>query len=345
MDFLDNIRSALAEYKMIEKGDAVVAALSGGADSVSLLYALTELSAELGITVSACHVNHHLRGEESDADMRFCVELCERLGVELRVLEADVASMQQKHESLEECARRVRYDFFAEVSCGKKLATAHNSNDCAETVLLNLMRGTGLKGLCGVPPVRGNIIRPLILCTRREVEEYCSARGLTWVTDKTNLSTDYTRNRIRHIILPEMLKINGSLFGTMNRMEQSLREDSDFLDGMARQALNDAQTTVRLKLPAAEGEEPSWENRPGWKAEALASLPKPVQSRAIKLILNAGGIEPSALRINTARDIIAQGGGKFNPCRGKFFVVKRGVAYIEQSEQHYRKHEKPASIN
>ena len=112
MDFLDNIRSALAEYKMIEKGDAVVAALSGGADSVSLLHALTELSVELGITVSACHVNHHLRGAESDADMHFCKEFCKRLGVELRVLEADVASMQQKHESLEECARRVRYEFF-----------------------------------------------------------------------------------------------------------------------------------------------------------------------------------------------------------------------------------------
>lgn len=111
MDFLDNIRSALAEYKMIEKGDTVVAALSGGADSVSLLHALTELSGELGITVSACHVNHHLRGAESDADMHFCEEFCRRLGVELRVLEADVASMQQKHESLEECARRVRYDF------------------------------------------------------------------------------------------------------------------------------------------------------------------------------------------------------------------------------------------
>jgi len=231
----------------------------------------------------------------------------------------------------------VRYDFFAEVSDGKKLATAHNSNDCAETVLLNLMRGTGLKGLCGVPPVRGNIIRPLIFCTREEVEEYCQSRGLSWVTDKTNLSTDYTRNKIRHIILPEMLKINGSLFSTMNRMEQSLRDDSDFLDDMARQTLSEAETTVRLRTP---GEEDIWELQPAWSAEKLAKLPKPVQSRAIKLILQSGGIEPSALRINTAREIIASGKGKFNPCRGKFFVVRRGAAYIEYAEQHYRKHER-----
>lgn len=321
MDFLEKVRSAAADHKMTEKGDAVVAALSGGADSVSLLYALKELSGELGITVSACHINHHLRGEESDSDMRFCEELCGRLGIPLTVREAEVGSMQLKHESLEECARRVRYDFFAEVSAGKKLATAHTANDSAETVLLNLMRGTGLKGLCGIPPVRGNIIRPLIYCTRDEVEEYCRSRGLSWVTDKTNLCDDYTRNKVRHIILPEMLKINGSLFSTAARMQKNLREDSEFLEGMAAQALEES------RVPG------------GYSAAELAALPKPIQSRAIKLIFSAGGIEPSALRISAAADILAAGKGKFNPCRGKFFVVRRGVAFVEEAEQHYRKHE------
>lgn len=338
MDFLEKIRSAVSDYKMLQRGDAVVAALSGGADSVSLLYALNELSEELGVTISACHINHHLRGEESDSDMRFCEELCSRLAVPLFVREAEVGSMQQKHESLEECARRVRYDFFAEVSAGKKLATAHSSNDCAETVLLNLMRGTGLKGLCGVPPVRGNIVRPLIYCTRADVEEYCVSRGLTWVTDKTNLCDDYTRNKIRHIILPEMLKINGSLFSTMNRMEKSLREDSDFLEDMARQALESSRETISVRRRVSD-EESELVRVNGWSAEKIASLPKPVQSRAIKSILQSGGIEPSALRINTAAEILAAGRGKFNPCRGKFFVVKRGTAFVEEAEQHYRKHE------
>lgn len=322
MDFLENIAAACADYKMIEKGDAVVAALSGGADSVSLLHALKTLSERLGVTISACHINHHIRGEESDRDMHFCGELCDRLGVPLEIREADVPSMQQKHESLEECARRVRYEFFAEVSAGKKLATAHNSNDCAETVLLNMMRGTGLKGLCGVPPVRGNIIRPLIYCTRAEVEEYCRANGLSWVTDSTNLDTDYTRNRIRRIILPEMLKVNGSLFSTMNRMEHSLRSDSDFLDEMAAQKLEES------RCPG------------GYSAEHLAGLPMPLLSRAIRMIFSDGGIEPSALRINTAAQIIAEGRGKFNPCRGKFFVVKRGTVFVMEEEQHYKKHAK-----
>lgn len=322
MEFLEKIALACADYSMIERGDAVVAALSGGADSVSLLHALKQLEGQLGITVSACHINHHIRGEESDRDMLFCEELCRGLKVPLTIREADVPSMQQKHESLEECARRVRYGFFEEVSRGKKLATAHNSNDCAETVLLNMMRGTGLKGLCGVPPVRGNIIRPLIYCTRAEVEEYCRENVLSWVTDSTNLCEDYTRNRIRRVILPEMLKVNGSLFTTMNRMERSLRDDSALLEEMSARALEEA------RCPG------------GYSAEKLSALPKPLQSRAIRLIFSKGGIEPSALRINTAAEILQAGRGKFNPCRGKFFVVKRGVAFVEEAEQHYRKHEK-----
>jgi len=321
MDFLENIAAACADYNMIEKGDAVVAALSGGADSVSLLHALKTLSERLGVTVSACHINHHIRGEESDRDMHFCEELCGRLGIPLTIREADVPSLRQKHESLEECARRVRYEFFAEVSRGGKLATAHNANDCAETALLNLIRGTGLKGLCGVPPVRGNIIRPLVYCTRAEVEDYCRSRGLTWVTDSTNLSVDYTRNRIRHIILPEMMKLNGSLFATMTRMEKNLRSDSDYLEGLAETALEEA------RCPG------------GYSAAALAELPEPLLTRAVRRIFAGGEIEPSALRINTAVAIIRAGKGKFNPCRGRFFVVRKGCAYVERAEQHYKKHE------
>ena len=126
--FIDNIRKAIADYTMLSAGDEVVVALSGGADSVSLLHSLFVLREELGITLYACHVNHGLRGEESDGDMRFCQELCKRLGVELYLLETDVRTAQQKHESIEETARKVRYDFFARVSEGKKLATAHNES-------------------------------------------------------------------------------------------------------------------------------------------------------------------------------------------------------------------------
>lgn len=319
--FTDKVLKAISDCNMLNTGDAVVAALSGGADSVSLLQALILLRERLGITVSACHVNHCLRGAESDRDMQFCKDLCDKLGVELHILTIDVAAKQQKHESLEECARRIRYAFFDEVSRGKKLATAHNSNDCAETVILNMLRGTGLKGLYGIPPVRGNIIRPLIYCTRAEVEQYCADNSLSYVTDSTNLSSDYTRNKVRQQILPQMLAINGSLFDTMSRMEKSLREDSELLESMASQALEKAQKNG------------------GWIASAIAALPKPIKARAVKQILSANGIEPSALRINTTLELIENGKGKFNPCRNKFVLIKRGVLLVEYSVQHYKKHE------
>ena len=318
--FTEKVKKALSDYNMTTEGDAVVIALSGGADSVSLLCAINELSEELGISVGACHVNHGLRGEEADSDMRFCMELCDRLGVELKLLKTDVRAVQRKHESVEETARRVRYEFFAEVSDGKKLATAHNSNDSAETVLLNMMRGTGLKGLCGIPPVRGNIIRPLIYCTRQEVEEYCAARGLSFVTDKTNLCDDYTRNKVRHLILPEMLKINGSYLDTASRMARSLREDSDYLEALADEALEKART---------EG---------GYRAAELAALPKPIYSRAVRRMLMDGGIEPSTLRITMAQEIITAGRGKINPCKNRFVTVKKGLVFVEVQEQVYRKH-------
>ena len=320
MSIRENILRAVADYGMLRRGDGVVAALSGGADSVALLYALNSLSGELGISLSACHVNHHLRGEESDSDMRYCAELCESLSVPLTVCDVDIPSAQQKHESTEECARRLRYRCFEEVAAGRLLATAHNSNDNTETLLLNLMRGTGLKGLCGIPPVRGSIIRPLIYCTREEIERYCGEHSLRYVTDRTNLSDDYTRNKVRHLLLPEMLKINGSLYATVSRATRSLREDSDLLEGMAADALSAART---------EG---------GYLAAELAALPRPLLSRAVKRILSDGGIEPSALRIDTAAEIILRGKGQFNPCRGKFFAVKRGVAHVFEQEQIYKKH-------
>ena len=318
--FYEKIARAISDYNMINHGDAVVIALSGGADSVSLLCAMKQLSEQLGFTLSACHVNHGLRGEESDGDMRFCEELCERLGVQLEILNTDVKGFQQKHESLEETARRVRYDFFAKVSDGKKLATAHNSNDSAETVLLNMMRGTGLKGLCGIPPVRGNIIRPLIYCSRDEVEQFLEENSISYVTDKTNLSDDYTRNKVRHLILPEMLKINPSLLDTISRMEKNLREDNELLEALADEALQSAKS------------------QRGYKTAVLAQQHKPILRRAIRRMLINGGIEPSALRIEMAEEIILAGKGKINPCRGKFVTVKKGEVSIEEQEQVYRKH-------
>ena len=321
-EFVEKIKETVLLYEMISEGETVCVGLSGGADSVSLLTALKRLGGELGFGVRAVHINHGLRGEESERDMRFCEQLCGELGIALEVRRLDLAAAKEKHESLEECARKARYEAFFEVVGGDKLATAHNLNDNAETVLLNLMRGTGLKGLCGIPPKRGNIIRPLIRRSRAEVEEYCRVKGLSYVTDSTNLSDDYTRNKVRHRIIPEMLKINPALPDVISRMTELLREDSDYLEDLAASALADS----------AFGR--------GYRAEELAGLPNPIKSRAVRKILSDGGVEPSALRINTAISLLNKRSARFNPCRNRFFTIRKGICFVERVEQHYRKLDK-----
>jgi len=326
-DFIDKISKTIADYNMLDGVSSVCTALSGGADSVSLLLALNVLSKERGFAFSACHLNHGLRGEESDGDQRFCEELCARLQIPLKAKKVNVAELSYKHESVEETARRVRYEFFHETLSGlgecAVLATAHTANDNAETVLINAIRGTGLAGLCGIPPVRGlgkfRVIRPLLGCTRTDVEEFLAANGQGCVTDSTNLSEEYTRNKIRRRLLPEIMKINPSALDVFGRMCRSLREDNAFLEEIAERSLNETR----------QGR--------GYNALMLHELPAPIRSRAVRRILIEGGIEPSAQRINTAAELLSKRTARYNPCKDRFFTIRKGVCFVENIEQHYRK--------
>ena len=198
----NSVLKAIKQFSMLEKSHNVTVALSGGADSVSLLHILYELRDELGITLSAAHLNHMIRGDEALRDENFARQECEKLGIPFFCERADVPKYAKEHRvSTELAAREIRYEFLSNVSDGL-IATAHTASDNIETIIFNLARGTGLKGLCGIPPVRENIIRPLIFCTREEIEAYCSANRLSYVTDSTNLSDDYSRNKIRHTIVP-----------------------------------------------------------------------------------------------------------------------------------------------
>ena len=167
----DNILRYLRENELIAPGATLVCAVSGGKDSVCLLHVMLSLQKELSITVEAAHLNHQLRGAESDRDEAFVRNLCDSLGVRLTVSRADVLSRcKQTGERVEEAARVLRYQFFE--SLGKPVATAHTQDDNLETVLLNLVRGTALRGLCGIPPKRGRIIRPMLCVSRAEVTAY-----------------------------------------------------------------------------------------------------------------------------------------------------------------------------
>ena len=233
---------AIEQYQMLPPGSRVTVALSGGADSAALLHFLCSLQKERQWTVLACHVNHLLRAEESERDEAFVRNLCESWQVPLTVYREDVATgAKNAGESVELFGRKVRYRRLFQAADGGLVATAHTLSDRAETTWINLLRGTGLKGLCSIPPVQGKVIRPLIFCTREEIESYCQEQAIFYVTDSTNLSTDYTRNRIRHTVIPALRAIQPSFYPVYGRMLEHLEQDEAFLEQTAEETMQKAQ--------------------------------------------------------------------------------------------------------
>ncbi len=206
IDVLDRVKQTIEKHKLITEGDRILVALSGGADSVCLLHVLCTLSKEYGFSVCAAHVNHGLRGAESDGDETFVCDLCKQLEIPLYVTREDVKGYAELYDmSVELAGREVRYAYFNDLLCQyglSKIATAHHADDNIETVLMRLMRGTGVAGLAGIPYQNGAVIRPLLDVSRKEVEAYITEQKLSYRSDSSNESTEFTRNRIRHDLLP-----------------------------------------------------------------------------------------------------------------------------------------------
>jgi tRNA(Ile)-lysidine synthase len=314
------VAEALARYGMLDGCRNVTVGLSGGADSCALLGVLCELREETEMNVSACHINHSLRGAESDRDEAFAVSLCERFGVPVEVYRVDVRGSVVKHESIEEAARRLRYECFgkAREKFGSQLATAHTANDTAETVLMNMIRGTGTKGLAGIPPVREGIIRPLILCTREQTENYCREHSIDYVTDSTNLIDDCTRNRIRHKVIPLLEEFNPSFIAAVSRMTEAVGDDESFIAGYALRCAEECRT------------------KDGYDSRKLKTLHPAVLFRVISAELKANGIEPSRLRVSQCAALIDKGMGRVNLCRDKFACVRKKVFFIHTEFQQYK---------
>lgn len=241
---LNKLLEMLRRYEMVSPGDRVVCALSGGADSVALLYAMYLLKDRLGITLSAAHFNHHLRGEEADRDADFSRNLCQRLDIPFYLGEGDVVPGKK---GLENAAREARYDFL--LSLPGKIFTAHTANDNGETVLMRLIRGTGLKGLGGIPPVSGRLYRPMLTVTRRDVEAFLKENNLRHIEDSSNGSDDFLRNRIRHEIMPLLSRENPRIGENLSAMALGLRLDEEYLSMQAEGELPDV-TTLRGLHPA-----------------------------------------------------------------------------------------------
>lgn len=219
-----------AQLRLLTKpGEEIVCAVSGGADSMALLWALYLLKDEWDLDLSAAHFNHHLRGEESDRDEAFVRNFCDRYDIPLHVGSAEV---RPGKKGLEAAAREARYGFLR--SLKGKIATAHTADDNAETVLLHLIRGTGLKGLGGITPIHGNVIRPMLSVTRQDVETFLEEWCLTHIEDSSNETDAYLRNRIRHHVMPLLKEENPRLGENLSRMALRLRVDEEYLSSQAR---------------------------------------------------------------------------------------------------------------
>lgn len=254
----EKIRTADARFGMLAEGCGVLAAFSGGPDSCAMLDALWRLSRERGFSLSAAHVNHLLRGEDSERDETFCRDFCRERKIPLEVRRIDVAALaRERGKGIEETAREVRYAFFDEVLTHSpaldRVATAHTADDSAETVLFHMMRGTGLRGLGGIPPVRGRVIRPLIFATREEVVTYCREHEISYRIDATNADTVYARNFIRAELMPRLSSLYGNAAERIGRMSETLREDEDYLTAEAERvytALGGGSVLARDALTA-----------------------------------------------------------------------------------------------
>ena len=230
--------ATIAEHNMLAAGDGVVAGLSGGADSVALTHFLCNLP-DFCLKIVCVHMHHGLRGREADEDADFCEDFCEQLGIELVTFRKDVAEEARKMGvGVEEAGRILRYDCFEQVLQQRgfsKIAVAHNQNDVTETIVMHIIRGTG--GIRGIPPVNGNVIRPLIEVSRKDILAYCQRHELAYCTDSTNNSNDYTRNWIRNYLLPQIEnRSNPSVGLALWRLADIYSEEDAFLDNIAKNA-------------------------------------------------------------------------------------------------------------
>ena len=272
---LNKLEQFARRYNMVSPGDTVVCAVSGGADSVALLFALYLLKEKWQITLEAAHFNHHLRGSESDRDEAFVRDFCDRYDIPLHIGGGDVIPGKK---GLEAAARDARYAFLNTIP--GKIATAHTADDNAETVLLHLVRGTGLKGLGAISPVNGKLIRPTLSVTRQDVEDFLSEYHLSHIEDSSNRTDHFLRNRIRHQVMPLLKAENPSLAENLSAMALRLRQDEAALDRLA---------TIQ-PMPSVD---------------ELKAMAPAVRSRVLEKYLKANGVrEPEAQHIAQAEALV-----------------------------------------
>ncbi|MBQ8566560.1 MAG: tRNA lysidine(34) synthetase TilS [Clostridia bacterium] len=302
---MDNkIEYAICAHGMDKAYGKVIIGFSGGADSSLLLHYFSKKAEK----VVCVHVNHMIRGKEADRDEEFCKNVCEKYGVELASYRLDIPALaRERGKGIEETARDERYRVFEKERFSRgfdAILTAHNADDNVESVIFNLARGTGLNGLCGIKPVNGYILRPLIYLSKDEIFSLCRENNIEYVTDSTNADTDYTRNYIRHKIVPAMRELNPELDYAVSRMSEGLIKDEAFILSQAKDFMSEYEDGCV-------------------KTEAISSLHQSVRVRALKLMAKTS-LDYKSLR--ACEDII------FNSECGAYADIGKGMVFKKERD-------------
>ncbi len=306
-DPIQAVRTFLMQERI--RDTVITAALSGGADSVCLLYCLLALREECGLTIRALHVQHGLRGEESIRDEQFCRKLAAEWHVELTVVPVDVAGYRREHGgSVEEAARVCRYKAFSECADGF-VATAHTASDNFETMLFRLTRGSGLKGLGGIPPVRDRYLRPLLTVTRGEIEQFLLGKEIPCVTDSTNFSPEYTRSYLRQYVVPMLRDVNPALDRTACETAALLRDEEDYLAAQADAAYEQAR-------------------QPDGSLRGLTLLHPALQRRCVRRFLQEQGLPDGFTQVAAILSLMQKGGR--TELNGIWICFSRGHLFAER---------------
>lgn len=308
--YLDTV----SRYGMLKEGTSVLVGFSGGADSSLLLSLLSQTD---GITVAAAHLNHGIRGEEALRDEYFCRRFCDENNITLYTKRIDVPKLARESGlGVEEAARNARYEFFNEV-CAEHgydvIATAHNADDNLETVLFHLVRGTGLDGLCGIPPVRDNIIRPLISYSKAEIFDGCREHGVPFVTDSTNTDITYRRNYLRREVIPKLKELNPALCDSLTRTVQLLKNDAQYLSAAA------CERSIK------EGR------------QNLSALPDPILSRVLLNSMKENGITLEYARVSEMMMAVRSRNAHISlSLGGATFVCDRDLVYFLKDDKSFK---------
>ena len=325
---IETALKTIEKYDMFSSGDTIIAGISGGADSVAMLHFLKH---HCDVNIIAAHLNHLLRGDESEEDQEFVRRLCSDWQIRLELKRVDISDLAQRQQKgIEQCGRDARYAFFGQLADryrASSVATAHTLSDRIETMLFNMTRGSSLAGLCSLRENRNGIIRPLIGCTRSQIEQYCHDNSIAYVTDSTNSDDIYTRNKIRHNCIPVLKEINPMFEIRMAALAGSLLRDNNLLDGLADKELES------LNCPS----DPDAIDFAGY-----TKLHESLRYRVADKWLKRHGITSEGKHLEYISGMTD--GGKIELCRDTYAVVRQGLLSIEKKAIPARYFEQPLMV-